>query len=75
MSIALAFYRPRLWFVAVGFQVSSLLAYVPIISDTLNHGAGEYRGLMPVSVMINVVLVGVLIATYSRAITKQPVSA
>jgi Gpi18-like mannosyltransferase len=68
MSIALAFYVPSLWFVAVGFQVSSLLAYVPIISDTLNHGAGEYRALMPAAVAINLCLVGVLAAAYWRAL-------
>jgi len=75
MSIALAFYRPRLWFVAVGFQVSSLLAYVPIISDTLNHGAGEYRGLMPVAVTINVLLISVLVAAYGRALAAPRVAA
>jgi Gpi18-like mannosyltransferase len=68
MSIALAFFAPRLWLVAVGFQISSLLAYVPIISDTLNRGAGEYRTLMPVAVAINLCLVGVLAAAYWRAL-------
>jgi Gpi18-like mannosyltransferase len=70
LSFALAACAPRLWPIAAGFQVSSLLAYTPIISDTLNGGAGEYRGLMPWAVALNTVLVIALAVLFWRAASR-----
>lgn len=72
-SIALAIYIPRLWFVAVGFQVSSLLAYIPIISSTLNGSEGQYTVLMPFAIAVNTCLVGLLAAIYWYSVYRVPV--
>lgn len=77
LAIALACCRPKLWFIAVGFQVTSSLAYVPIITDSMTE-YGEYVGLMPVAVILNSVLVATLLAMYARTMLApsraQPMS-
>jgi Gpi18-like mannosyltransferase len=62
-SMALAFLIPRLWFVPVALQISSMLAYIPSISG--GHG---YK-LMPVAVFINTALVCYFIAVH---VADQP---
>jgi Gpi18-like mannosyltransferase len=57
-SIALAFLNPRMWFVPVALQISSLLAYVPVLTG--GHGFK----LMPVAVLINTALVCYFIAVH-----------
>lgn len=65
-SIALAFFTPSLWFVPIVFQVSSTLAYVPVVSDVLNNFRYEYTALMPVAAAINMLLVPFLAWVFVR---------
>jgi Gpi18-like mannosyltransferase len=71
VSIALGIVDRRLWFVPVLFQCSSLIAYVPIITDSLNNFEGEFTALNPLAVAINSVLVAYLLTSYGRALAAS----
>jgi Gpi18-like mannosyltransferase len=69
-SIILAFFIPRLWLVAVLFQASSIMAYVPLISSSRTWPWGEMITFwMPVAALLNTILVGFLIVLYWRTCT------
>ena len=70
-SIALAFIIPRLWFVPVGLQISSTLAYVPILCefyDDLHQGQLTFCEFayvaLPVAVCVNTALVCYRVSVY-----------
>lgn len=63
-SIALAVLVPRLWFVAVMFQITSLAAYIPIIS--LSRTGNMVQTYMPMAALLNTVTVGFLVYLYCR---------
>jgi hypothetical protein len=69
-SIALAAVVPRFWFIAVGFQVTSLLAYVPILA--IPYNGGEYAALMPLAVVLNTLLVSCVGVVYWRVLKQLP---
>jgi Gpi18-like mannosyltransferase len=68
-SIMLAMFVPRLWPVPVLFQVSSLAAYVPIISLSLT--GNKIQLTLPMAAMINTVVVTYLVYEYCRACTRS----
>jgi len=72
VSIALALHVPRLWYVPVGFQISSGLAYIPVVSDTITHYGGEVVRFMPLAVFLNVVLMAVLSVEFVRRTRGRP---
>jgi Gpi18-like mannosyltransferase len=64
-SITLGFVIPRLWFVPVALQISSAIAYVPIISESLQPEVeGGLHTLMPIAVLINTLLAFYLTLLY-----------
>ena len=65
-SIVLAVCLPRFWFVAAIFQITSLCAYVPIMTQSA-FGAAETTPL-PTAAMLNIAVVGFLTYAYLRAI-------
>ncbi len=68
LSIALALVDRRRWFVPVFFQVASMLAYVPIIMDSLGGFDAEYTGLQPLAIAINTALFAYLAWSYGSAV-------
>jgi hypothetical protein len=70
-SIVLAFFRPELWLVAVVFQVSSMLAYVPIISSSID---GEWI-LFTVApgAILNTITIGFLVLLFMRSTSDRAV--
>jgi hypothetical protein len=66
MSIGLAFTNRRLWFVPVLFQCSSLLAYVPVLSNDPLSPVPAGTSLAVPAVLINCVAVGFLAVHYWR---------
>jgi len=75
LSIALVWFDRRLWYVPVLSQLSSALAYVPIISEAALGIDDGYIGLMPVAVGINTVLVALLAREYWRSSAPSRASA
>jgi Gpi18-like mannosyltransferase len=73
VSIALALTNRRFWFVAAGFQVSSTLAYLPVLSEAWTwHWADRLaEQLFPIAIAINSILVAYLIVAYVRE-TREP---
>lgn len=67
-SIVLVFFVPRLWLVAVGFQISSMAAYVPNITFSLTGSATG--ATVPMAAMLNTVLVAFLVTEFWRICTR-----
>jgi Gpi18-like mannosyltransferase len=67
-SIVLAFYVPRLWFAAASFQITSLFAYVPNITFSLNGAA--WTDPLPTAAMLNTAIVAYLVYSYWRVCTR-----
>lgn len=63
-AILLAFYLPRLWFVPVFLQMSSLAAYVPIILTSLTGHMDSWA--LPFAAMLNAVTIGYIVVQYVR---------
>ncbi len=55
MSLVVAFYMPRLWFLPLLFQITSCLAYYPILSEKLAHTPVKYGAI------INTFLIGFIV--------------
>lgn len=55
ISLIVAFYMPRLWFLPVGFQLISCLSYYPVLSNTWAHTNVKYAAL------INIVLIAFIV--------------
>jgi hypothetical protein len=71
-SIVLVALEPSLWLVAVMFQVTSLLAYVPIITyNVLGH---RLTSVMAMAALMNTVTVGFLIFLYCYLCVRSSVS-
>lgn len=68
VSIGLALSDRRRWFVAAGFQISSSLAYLPVLSEAWTwHWADLLaRQLFPAAVVINTLLIAYLFVAYAR---------
>jgi Gpi18-like mannosyltransferase len=75
LSIALVFYVPRLWYFAAGFQVTSGLAYIPIITDSFSGYDNEFTDLMPLAAILNTILIGALAVVYVRWVRGSGVPA
>jgi hypothetical protein len=72
-SIGLALLDPRFWFVPLFFQIGSLLAYVPIIVDSLGGFDAEYTGLNPLAAAVMSALLAYLAWSYGRsALASRP---
>jgi Gpi18-like mannosyltransferase len=67
VSLLVAVADPRLWYLAIGFQVTSLLAYLPVVTDTVTGFGGEFVALMPVAVVLNCLLIVELVRVFWRA--------
>lgn len=68
LSIALALSNRRLWFVAVGFQLASSLAYLPVLSESWTwHWLDPLTALFPAAIATNTFLVVVLAWRYVRS--------
>lgn len=55
ISLLVAFYMPRLWFLPVGFQLVSCLSYYPVLSNTWAHTNVKYAALINVILIIFIV--------------------
>ncbi len=55
ISLLVAFYLPKLWFLPVGFQLVSCLSYYPVLSNTWAHTNVKYAAL------INTVLIAFIV--------------
>ncbi|SHN26682.1 hypothetical protein [Cryptosporangium aurantiacum] len=60
LSLVLAFYRPRLWFVPLIVQTSSFLAYLPFLFRT-----GPLGPLVDPRLLATLMLVALVVTTYS----------
>jgi Gpi18-like mannosyltransferase len=67
-SIVLALCQPELWLVPVMFQISSLLAYTPIISLSLS--GNMFSTMIPLAGVLNAATVAFLIYLYWLACTR-----
>jgi Gpi18-like mannosyltransferase len=65
-SIVLAVYCHRLWFIPIGFQVTSGLAYIPVVSDVVTDFGGEVLAFMPLAAALNFVLMVLFTVVYLR---------
>lgn len=63
-AILLAVYAPRLWFVPVLFQASSLAAYVPVITWNLSGLTNVVSAPVAAGALINTVAIGGLVLLY-----------
>ena len=68
VAIALAWHDRRLWYAPVLSQLSSAIAYVPILSEAAFGIDDGYVALGPVAVVINTVLVFLLTREYWRSL-------
>lgn len=55
LSLVVAFFIPKLWYLPIGFQVISCLSYYPILSDTWAHTNVKYAAV------INTFLIGFIL--------------
>jgi Gpi18-like mannosyltransferase len=46
ISLIVAFYIPRLWFLPLGFQLISCLSYYPVLSNTWAHTTVKYAAII-----------------------------
>lgn len=46
LSLVVAFFIPKLWYLPIGFQVISCLSYYPILSDTWAHTNVKYAAII-----------------------------
>ena len=60
LTVVLAFYRPRLWFVPLIVQAASLLSYLPFLFWNTSHGP-----LVGLKVLATMMLAAVLITGYA----------
>ena len=67
ISIVLAFYLPRYWFVPLLFQYTSAVAYVPYLSMT-----DEVTGLGYTAAVMNGLMIVFLVWVYGRALFPNP---
>ncbi|GID95407.1 glycosyltransferase 87 family protein [Amorphoplanes digitatis] len=69
MTVVLAFYRPRLWPVALLVQAASLLSYLPFLFIGTGHGQ-----FVPLPVLATMMLAALLITGYALLGDLRPVS-
>jgi Gpi18-like mannosyltransferase len=69
LSVVLVIFNPRLWFIPMLFQCSSMLAYIPIISSSINDD-NDFTMLNPVAGLINGFLFVFLAIYYWRSMDQ-----
>jgi len=67
LSVVLAFYRPRLWFVALLVQAASLLSYLPFLFWEMPHGP-----FVDLRVLTTLMLAALLVTTYCLLNNRRP---
>ena len=55
ISLLVAFYMPKLWFLPVGFQIVSCLSYYPVLSNTWAHTNVKYAALINTVLIVFIV--------------------
>lgn len=55
ISLLVAFYMPKLWFLPVGFQLVSCLSYYPVLSNTWAHTNVKYAALINTVLIVFIV--------------------
>ncbi len=46
ISLIVAFFNPKLWFLPIGFQLISCLSYYPVLSNTWAHTTVKYAAIL-----------------------------
>jgi Gpi18-like mannosyltransferase len=71
IAIVLAFYVPRLWFIPLLFQLTSVTAYAPIIALGNDPDAAENTALTGFAAFVNAATVGLLVVLYIRMCVER----